>query len=447
MNFMKRAYLYLLRKKGKTIILLAFLLAMATMMLTCISIYSATGTSTANIKKSLMAYFTINAKHLDYGMDQEVIDQILAIDGLSGNYNLRSYTEATYYGNDGEKLEIETESAYLVPEGYENAGKMIGTDDSESSTYFTEGTFELIEGTAITDGQENTALVHKDFADRNNLFIGDCIQLEDVETGNTVTLKIIGIFRNIAQQDSGMNYSYALYENMVFVTMDTCSTLLFGETELYQYGDFYVDDPEQLDVIIDAVKGIPGVEWDRCIITKYDKDYQNAKTVLESLQNIVFVAMIVIVAVCFAVLALLLTFRLRNRVHEMGVLLSMGISKKAILMQQLAEVLIVAVFALLLSFASSSLISQQVGNSLLTQAAADEYQIVDLTGSDTQNDTEADNVNTQQEVNLTEIDVSISALDYLMVCCVGILLCAASTALAIIPILRMKPKNILSQMN
>lgn len=446
MNFMKRAYLYLLRKKGKTIILLAFLLAMATMMLTCISIYSATGTSTANIKKSLMAYFTINAKHLDYGMDQEVIDQILAIDGLSGNYNLRSYTEAIYYGNDGEKLEIETENAYLVPEGYENAGKVIGTDDSANSSYFAEEIFILTEGSAITDKQQKAVLIHEDFAQRNGLTVGDTLRLEDVETGHALDLTIAGIF-TAAKQQEGSNYSYDLYENMVFVTMDTCSTLLFGETELYQYGDFYVDDPEQLDVIIDAVKGIPGVEWDRCIITKYDKDYQNAKTVLESLQNIVFVAMIVIVVVCFAVLALLLTFRLRNRVHEMGVLLSMGISKKAILMQQLAEVLIVAVFALLLSFASSSLISQQVGNSLLTQAAADEYQVVDLTGSDTQNDTETDNVNTQQEINLTEIDVSISALDYLMVCCVGIILCAASTALAIIPILRMKPKNILSQMN
>ena len=37
MNLVKRACLYLVRKKGKTVTLLAFLLVMATLMLTCLS--------------------------------------------------------------------------------------------------------------------------------------------------------------------------------------------------------------------------------------------------------------------------------------------------------------------------------------------------------------------------------------------------------------------------
>ena len=59
MNLMKRACLYLIRKKGKTATLLAFLLVMATLMLTCLSIQSATETANANIKKALMGYFTV----------------------------------------------------------------------------------------------------------------------------------------------------------------------------------------------------------------------------------------------------------------------------------------------------------------------------------------------------------------------------------------------------
>ena len=53
-----------IRKKGKTLTLLAFLLVMATLMLTCLSIQSATETANANIKKALLGYFTINAKDL-----------------------------------------------------------------------------------------------------------------------------------------------------------------------------------------------------------------------------------------------------------------------------------------------------------------------------------------------------------------------------------------------
>lgn len=55
MNLCKRACLYSIRKKGKTLTLLAFLLVMATLMLTCLSIQSATETANANIKKPCWA--------------------------------------------------------------------------------------------------------------------------------------------------------------------------------------------------------------------------------------------------------------------------------------------------------------------------------------------------------------------------------------------------------
>lgn len=57
MNLCKRACLYSIRKKGKTLTLLAFLLVMATLMLTCLSIQSATETANANIKKSPAGLF------------------------------------------------------------------------------------------------------------------------------------------------------------------------------------------------------------------------------------------------------------------------------------------------------------------------------------------------------------------------------------------------------
>ena len=91
MNLCKRAFLYSIRKKGKTLTLLAFLLVMATLMLTCFSIQSATETANANIKKALLGYFTINGKQLEGGITEEVREQILGIDGLSGRYTLRSY--------------------------------------------------------------------------------------------------------------------------------------------------------------------------------------------------------------------------------------------------------------------------------------------------------------------------------------------------------------------
>ena len=81
MNLCKRACLYSIRKKGKTLTLLIFLLVMATLMLTCLSVQSATETAGANIKKALLGYFTINAKTLENGIPEDTVSQILAMDG------------------------------------------------------------------------------------------------------------------------------------------------------------------------------------------------------------------------------------------------------------------------------------------------------------------------------------------------------------------------------
>ena len=214
-----------------------------------------------------------------------------------------------------------------------------------------------------------------------------------------------------------------------------------GETNV-QYGDFYVNDPDELDRIMTEVEEIEGVNWDNCTLTRYDNDYQNAKESLAGLQNIVFIAIAVVSVICFLVLALFLTLRLRGRIHETGVYLAMGISKGAVLMQYLLEVLIVAVAALLISYGASSAISDQIGSRLLSQVTAETYETVELTD-------EAENTEqpSAEDLGLSEIVVDVSAKDYALVWGFGLVLCLASTALAAYPIMKMKPKNILSQMS
>ena len=440
----KRACLYSIRKKGKTITLLTFLLVMATMMLTCLSIQTATETANANIKKALLGYFTINAKRLENGISEGTVSQILTIDGLSGRHTLRSYSYANYYDADGNHLEISTEGAAQVPEGYENAGKIVANSNSQEDSYFADGGFELIVGNAITDASRNEVLIHEKFAQRNGLIVGDTMLLGDVsEKAHTIQVTVAGIFTNTKEQDSiGIAPSYDLYDNIVFTDLSTASFLLYGDgATSSQYGDFYVNAPDDLDRIMTEVQGLPGMDWENCTLTRYDNDYQNAKESLEGLRNIVFIAIAVVSVICFLVLALFLTLRLRGRVHETGVYLAMGISKGSVLLQYLLEVILAAVIALLLSYSVSSAISNQVGSSLLSQVTTETYEAVNLTGNpESVEDPTVD-------LGLSEIKVTISARDYLIVCAFGMVLCIASTALAAYPIMKMKPKSILSQMS
>ncbi len=255
MSLWKRACLYSIRKRGKTITLLAFLLVMATLMLTCLSIQSATETANKNIKKALLGYFTVNAKALENGISEDVVDQILTIDGLSGRRTLRSYSYANYCDADGAPLEINTEGASQVPEGYENAGKIVANSNSQDDSYFTDGGFELVEGDPITTESGNKVLIHEKFAQRNGLAVGDTMLLGNVTDSNrTIPATVAGIFTNTKEQDSiGIAPSYDLYDNIVFTDLSTASFLLYGQSDKIsvQYGDFYVNDPDKLDCIMD----------------------------------------------------------------------------------------------------------------------------------------------------------------------------------------------------
>ena len=107
----------------------------------------------------------------------------------------------------------------------------------------------------------------------------------------------------------------------------------------------------------------------------------------------------------------------------------------------ITEVLIIAVFAFLISFGTSSLIAEQVGNKLLSQNTEQTQAVKLIDGEYVVTDKD------DEQVKLSKIDVSVSLQDYTIVWLIGIIICVFSTSLAILSIIRFKPKNILSQMS
>ena len=65
---------------------------------------------------------------------------------------------------------------------------------------------------------------------------------------------------------------------------EVLTDLLYGteDSASVQYGDFYVDDPDELERIMAEIQALLGADWQSCTLTRYGNDYQNAK---ESLQG------------------------------------------------------------------------------------------------------------------------------------------------------------------
>ena len=68
-----------------------------------------------------------------------------------------------------------------MPEGYENAGRVVANSNSQEDSYFTDGGFEMVEGSPITTETGNQVLIHEKFAQRNGLSVGDTMLLGNVE--------------------------------------------------------------------------------------------------------------------------------------------------------------------------------------------------------------------------------------------------------------------------
>lgn len=416
MSFLKRAYLYTTRKKIRTGLLFSIILIISTLLIVCFSINSSTDIASANVRKSLKSGFTINAKTLNDGLNNNDIEKILNIDGLTEDYNLRSYTTTYYKNEEKEKLKTRDDTGIKV---YDNAGRVVSDLFSEKDTYFTDEGFKLIEGEPITPDTKYSALIHKDFAEENNLGIGDSIILENIE-GNEVSVKvkIIGIFTS-TRKSSSESYmdTTNLFENIIFTDLQTSSELIYESDDLkYQYGDFIVEDPQNLDKIIDDVKEIDSVEWGKCKITKDDSIYQNVKESLESLQSIVSVAITVIFVISIVLIILILNLWTKHRVYEIGVLLSIGINKLDIIKQQIVEIFMVSIPAFLFSFITSSIVNQMVSSKL----------IEDISNS---------------------IKVTVNISDWLIVSILGLLIIIVATILSIIQITRIKPRDIFSEVN
>ena len=415
MNFVKRAYLYTTRKKVRTILLFSIILIMATLLIVCFSINSSSSMADANVRKALKCGFTVNAKTLENGLDESIVNQILNIDGITDSYNLRSYTVSEYRDTNENKLKTRDDVGLKV---YENAGRVVGDRYSEKDNYFTEEGFKLINGEHITPDKKQVALVHEDFANRNNLGIGDYILLNNVE-GNEigVEVQIIGIFTSTRKSDTEEYMDTTnLFENIIFTDLNTSSKLIYETDSNSQYGDFEVDDPGELDNLISEMKKIENVNWENCKITKNDSSFKNTKEALAGIQKIVSTAIITIFIISIILIVLILNLWTKHRINEIGILLSVGISKKDIILQQIIEILMVSLPAFAFSLVTSSIATKIVGSKLISSIA-------------------------------NSIEISVNIFDWLLVSGIGLAIVLTSTILSIYQITKIKPRDIFSKID
>ena len=460
---LKRAFFYTTRKRGKTLILLLTLFVISTFVLTGLSILAAADQSALSLRQSVGGSIKLelddtNSRNWIYqqgvgGMTVEYtgtqitdadIEKVMSIKGIR-NYNGIGF---------GSIFAVDFSFIPGISFGQvRDYSALPSVSNSEYFNYFQRGAFKLVEGRHITPEDDHAVLISTALAEINGLKLGDIITVQcsyDAGGYPDVPLKIVGIYE-VTMDNGRFNTTSTDKRNRLIIGHKAMQEIMMHDVIQYDNGvEFFVDDPRDIDKIAAQIQKLD-LDWSCFKLTVDNTAYEAVASSLTAMQNMVTGLIIGIVIVSIGILALILNMWIKQRTHETGILLSIGVSKVKIVAQYILETLMIAVIAFGLSYFSSGAIAQGTSNLLFSQVAETQpipeietpdngTKYLDITGQyipyDTSNMVAPDNI---------EVHVTVEHL--LWVYLLGIVLCTVAVTLASVPIVKMKPKSILSQMS
>ena len=409
MNVYKRALLYVIRKKGKSLTLFLLLLLITVSVMVGVSIRDGTAKAAENLRTTIGAFFTMsgNINNLDFhdgeaGYTAEkipislnTVEQIRNIEGIK-TYNAEQHTSVTaegiYYlsGMSSGNLSTNTETAY--------------------QTDFMNGILELAEGRHITEDDRDAALISDKLAAENHLQVGSELVLESAsgDSGEQTKVLIVGLYSS----DDKMEYD----NDTIFTTHDVYWKLS-GQKPFGYSGNvtFYVTDPKELNRIVEQVQQITSIQWEDYFIRINESEYKAVAYQIQTMERLTEILITVIAGVGFIVVALVLAMRIKNRIHEAGIFLSVGESAPQIMLQLICEILMIAALVFFVSPMLGQFIVGQVEVALKNMGT----------------------------IITMSISLKTTALQFLL----ETLIIVLAVVTAALPIARMKPKDILSKMS
>lgn len=429
MNLGTRAVLYTVRKWKKTLLVFCLLLAITTLVLSGLAIADAQEKQAEEVRGTTGAGFTVSRNTATGGwssdgggsystqeyLTTDRMESIAAINGIEG-YNASIRTILCLSDRQGQWLE------QMEPTGHAIVDCQFysyGCINSKYHSLFLSGAMVMCEGKTIDSSVKNGIVISKDIADKHDLKVGDTIQAVNnpLSDDKTMNLEIVGLFEVVADKtDERNNYnesSYFEYTNNAFVSEAAMKKLLENYADVgYASADFFVTDPERLESIIHEVQKIHTIDWNNFLITANDEVYQNISNALSDTGTLITTLIAVITAVSMVLIILILSMSVRGRKRETGILLAAGISKPTVVLQYVLETLLIAAAAFPLAYLSS----RQAAGILGT-----------LFGKTAEN-------------------VVVTSQHFTLTATVGSVLLIASVLVSCIPVMRLKPKTILSQM-
>ncbi|MDE5588244.1 MAG: hypothetical protein K2J60_03770 [Acetatifactor sp.] len=318
MNYLQRAFCYISRKRLKSLLLFLIFTVVNCMVLGIVEIQRASQEVMKNLRSNTESKVILEIRQ---GTEQFTENDI---QGFSDIPNI-NWMNCLW----SEQMEIPALEPVMGDEQSDQLFTVHLQNRVDKDSPFEEKIYRLVEGDF--PAASNEVVINQMLADRNGLRVGDSIPGD---------YRIVGTFLSgMERQQTEKVATVNRIENQIYILADES---LEGYTRVI----CYAAEPERLDELAGELE-------ERCSGKAYvqanDTTFQKMKISIEQTGRITMFALVITLITGCSVTGLLLSMWTRGRKTEIAVYVSLGLEKSNLLMQAVAEGLVLYIISFVIS--------------------------------------------------------------------------------------------------
>ncbi|MBZ2406389.1 ABC transporter permease [Liquorilactobacillus hordei] len=472
MNFIKRAFLNIKEKKGRSILLLLVMSAILLFVLSGIIIQNAAKSAIATAKESSNATVTLTAnreqafKNIRKSKSKSTTLSLPSVSIATAKKIAKSSYVKSYNVTNSTTVNAKSFTAIKTSSSSQSGPSMGGNNKSQSSsgditlsgvsstsTVLSSSSAKLVSGRGLTvsDANTNNVVIEKELAKDNSLKVGSTIKVKDTDD-KVRTLKVVGIYKasstassgGMGQSDPGNTiYTSAQYVNKVK-----------GTTGKAESVTFIMNNPAKASAFIKQAKKL--ISTSKFSLTTDDSTYQSLLTPLNNVKSFANKIVWLVTIAGTIILALIVILMIRERRYEIGVLLSMGEKRWKVISQFFTEMFVVLIFSTIIAVIGGGFVGNYMSKELVSQSSSTTTSTMTVSSGQSQGGTptqggmpngggatqQGQNTGSQQS-SLSNLEVSVDLMSILELFGFGLVIILIAILAGTVNVLRLEPKKIL----
>lgn len=499
MSVLQRAWYALIRKRVRSIVLGAFVVVVLICLNVCIGMLSATEHISSHVARASHASLSLglhNEADTFTERDVQAVLNTVEPERLTAQLRTTAMLMSATPVLERQLIERNDVDVASLPQI-----ALYGSNDIERHTLFRSSAFTLMDGRFPMPQERHVLMVHEDFARHNKLSCGMTLRMKSSENAQPYSFTIVGIFSGKRQErftgapsDLSENTIFASFEDAQHVRAENTSsagsdttpidaantTPISGSSATSISGSnvaqgedsasLHQTSPEHTSTVaaggarmtsldiapapyqtLEQLKAqlmdLP-LDFSRFTLRDSGAAFESIHSSVDAVSLLVRIVLAAVLLGSFVVLLLVLVLWLRERIAEIGILLSIGNSKRTICAQVLLEMILLSLPSALIAFVCVHFFSQSIVAHVLGFAQSfDEHapSTFDVGSAVVGNSVAAYNplesLFMQQSSAISSFIVALSA--YVL----ALVVIAAAVGVSSVIFMRKKPRELLVQMS